>query len=223
MLCDAIQLHVQSMSSRTTQYECATEVESTMAAGVQEKRISLPLYTEAIELTSKFTRDVCHYIPIFHKPSLPTLIDNVYLCQAQNKTLHAGSILILLAICTSVFLTDTTPPIPGVPQTTDVDLRTIAWLKASLDMIEYADRTAHASLECIQGMITIFWVLCSLEGVSMRARSLAAKCIAMAQSLSIHQMDLESSDSSAGSPRHLNHITAEIKRRVWWYLVASNW
>lgn len=77
-------------------------------------------------------------------------------------------------------------------------------------------------LECIQGIIVLFFVLCSLGGVSSRARCLVAQSITMARELALHSIDYPGNSSAANSVR-TNIVRTEIGRRVWWYLAATDW
>ncbi|KND92531.1 hypothetical protein TOPH_02611 [Tolypocladium ophioglossoides CBS 100239] len=188
------------------------------------KCIWLPRREEAHDLLQKYTSDVSHFHHIIHAPSLPGLIDAVYNGLDQGNGVDLGALALLLSICTSTTYAWTVhDDARGLyANAAEANSQTTAWLKAALDVVDYAQRTAHVSLECTQGMIILFFVLCSLEGVSSRARALVAQSIAMGRELALHCIDYPN-NAAASDPAQMNTIKTEIGRRVWWYLAASDW
>ena len=201
-----------------------SDTEAIPASHGPRRTFWLPLRDEATKMLSKFVSDVLQYVPIIHRPSLPTLIDDVYQAQSRGSDPHVGAVLLLLSTCTSACYTWTLQDgyrgIYGDP--TEATKQSTVWLRAALDLVDHCDRISHASLQCLQGMVVLFWVLCSVEGVSMRARSLVARCISMAQSLGIHRID-QHVNSPGNRGEGFTVVEAEMSRRVWWFLVASNW
>lgn len=56
-----------------------------------------------------------------------------------------------------------------------------------------------------------------MEGVSLRYRSLISTGVLLSRELGLHRIDHESNEANA------NTIQAEVGRRVWWYLIATDW
>ncbi|PNY27642.1 Uncharacterized protein TCAP_02445 [Tolypocladium capitatum] len=188
------------------------------------KCIWLPRREEAHCLLQKYASDVSHFHHIVHVPSLPGIIDAVYNGLDQGNGVDLGALVLLLSICTSTTYGWTAhDDARGLyVNAAEANSHTTAWLKAALDVVDYAQRTAHVSLECTQGMIILFVVVCCLEGVSSRARSLIAQSIAMGRELALHCIDYPD-NSAASVPAQSNTVKTEIGRRVWWYLAASDW
>lgn len=188
------------------------------------KCIWLPHREEAHVLAQKYINDVSHFHHILHLPSLPGLIDETYAGIENESRADLGSIMLLLSICTcTTYAWVPSDNARGVyANAAEANSQTTGWLKAALDVADHIQRTAHASLECSQGMIIIFFVLCSLEGVSTRARSLVAQSIAMGRELSFHRIDCPA-NSASSDPQQAYSIKTEMGRRVWWYLAASDW
>ena len=91
------------------------------------------------------------------------------------------------------------------------------WIKATEDVLDIAHRTTCVSIEGIQGIIIVSFALATYEGFSRRVRSLYNMALLLARELGLHRLDHPCSAKLSKS-FHL-----EIGRRVWWYLVASDW
>ena len=91
------------------------------------------------------------------------------------------------------------------------------WVKATENVLDIAHRTGCVSIEGIQGIIIASFVVGNLEGISRRCRSMFNMALLLARELGLHNLDHPSNAHSACSAQ------TEIGRRVWWYLVASDW
>ncbi|PHH73482.1 hypothetical protein CDD83_4722 [Cordyceps sp. RAO-2017] len=199
---------------------------SSSAAGSTQvvKCIWMPRREEFHILGQKYTADLSYLHHVIHSPSLPNMIDTFYDGLDQGTGVDFGMLLLLLAICGSTTYSWT--PLDSTrclyASIAEAGSQTTAWLKAALDMVDQVHRMAHASLEGIQGMIILFFVVCNLEGISFRARSLLAQSIAMGRELCLHLID-HSGNSVAKESASMDSVRAEMGRRVWWYLAASDW
>jgi hypothetical protein len=91
------------------------------------------------------------------------------------------------------------------------------WIRATVDLFELSHQSTSISIEGVQGVILIAFVIGNSEGFSRRCRSLFPQAIWAARELGLHRIDHPSSATSADS------LQAEISRRVWWYLCSSDW
>jgi hypothetical protein len=185
--------------------------------------IRLPTRDQALVLVQKYISEVSHFHQIVHLTTLPLLVEEIYNDLERSNRFDLGCILLLLSICTcTVHAWTPHDDARGLyASAREANAQTTAWLKAGLDVIDYARRMSYSSLECIQGMIILFNVLCSLEGISTRVHSLVAESTTMGRELSLHTIDSPSSASSA--PQNKSSIKDEMGRRVWWYIVMANW
>lgn len=188
------------------------------------KCICLPLRGEAHILVEKFINDVLHFHHIFHTPSLPGTVDQFYDAVEQGKIVDIGQLMIVLAICCSSTHTWTRyDDNKGLfNRSEDANSQTAEWLITALDVIHHAHLAAHASMACIQGIIVVFFMICSLEGISARARLLHAQAVAMAQEIGLNSIDSPNT-SSHSNPIKKSTIQAEVGRRTWWYLTDADW
>ena len=99
----------------------------------------------------------------------------------------------------------------------------INWTKSTLDMIEHACRTLDPSMELIQAMIIISFLVGSLEGVSTKCRSLYATAITFARELSFHCIDIDKPSKQMTQEKGPQATSTEVARRIWWYLAATDW
>jgi hypothetical protein len=188
------------------------------------KCICLPLREDTHILLEKFIDDVLHFHHIFHAPSLPSLVDQFYDAVEQDTDVDMGQLMLILAICCSSTHTwtryDDNRGLFDCAE--DANSQAAGWLKTALDTIHHAHLAAHASLECIQGIIVVFFMLCSLEGISSRPRLLHAQAVAMAQEVGLHFID---SPNASIHPNLINTscIQTEVGRRTWWYLTDTDW
>lgn len=188
------------------------------------KCICLPLRGDAHVLLDKFIRDVLHFHYIFHKPSLPSAVDRFYDAVEHGRVVDIGQLMIMLAICCSSTHTWTRyDDNKGLfNRSEDANSQTAGWLTTALDVIHHAHLAAHASMACVQGIIVVFFMICSLEGISARARLIHAQAVAMAQEIGLNFIDSPTNNSHSVKIKK-STIQAEIGRRVWWYLTDTDW
>ncbi|KAL7822308.1 hypothetical protein V8C26DRAFT_295035 [Trichoderma gracile] len=192
------------------------------------KCICLPLRADAHVLLDKFIKDVLHFHHVFHTPSLPLAVDRFYDAVEQQQQggepVDTGQLMVMLAICCSSTHTWTRfDDGRGLfARSEDANAQTAGWLTTALDVIHHAHLAAHASLACIQGIVVVFFMICSLEGISARARLLHAQAVAMAQEIGLHYLDAPNAGGQAGLLKK-SIVEAEVGRRTWWYLTDTDW
>lgn len=96
------------------------------------------------------------------------------------------------------------------------------WAKATFDCLDTSTRMGSYGLEDLQALVTVFFLMYSLEGFSSRSRTGIGLAISIAKDLGLHRLDCP----PAASRRALSlseKVDLEIKRRVWWHLAATDW
>jgi hypothetical protein len=170
-------------------------------------------------LLEKYIRDMDHIHHVVHTPALPAILNDVYECLSKQGQVNPGNIILLLAIfasCTHSWVREdcqyglfsTSEEANGQPQ---------LWIKGIEDVLDISHRTTRVSIEGIQGICIASFVMLSMEGFSRRPKSFFNTCFLLARELGLHVLDHPSNASSA------NTVQTEIGRRVWWYLVATDW
>lgn len=183
--------------------------------------IWLPRRDEARILVHKYISDVNHFHHILHIPSLMTTVEQIYDCIDNNATLDIGVMSLLLGICAASTYTWAPQDDARLLYGTVAEARVQAplWAKAALDVMDHALRLGHSSLECIHGMVILFYVFCNIEGLSPRARGLNSRSVSMARELSLHRLD---APNNRDIPK-MGSLRMEMSRRTWWFIVATDW
>ncbi|KAL7795926.1 hypothetical protein V8C37DRAFT_373937 [Trichoderma ceciliae] len=188
------------------------------------KCIWLPRRDEMRIILQKYIADISLVYHIVHVPSLQSLVEDIYAGLEANNRVDVGGILLLISICAST--TYVWSPSDDIrclfSDCAEANAQSTFWIKEALDVIDHAQRTAHASMECIQGLIIMFFVFCNHESVSFRARSVFMSAIAMATELSLHRLD-DPQGSSMPTLLRMSEAKKEIGRRVWWFMAATDW
>lgn len=181
--------------------------------------IWLPQLQESKILIERYMRDASYMKHIVHLPSLANAIDNIYLHLDTREPAHAGSLALLLAVIASVTYTwtidDNKPSL--FSSSIEANSQTPFWIKAAQDTVDAAQRSSCLSLEIVQAIILVAFVIGNQECMSFRFRSMLTNALLISRELGLHRYDLPSDSVKE------NFIDAEVSRRVWWYLVATDW
>jgi hypothetical protein len=184
--------------------------------------IWLPHYHEAKALLDSYLEDISYIQHVVHHPSLPATIEKVYQQVKGHEPVNSGHLVILL----SIFASATHVWAPHERTNRDRNLflssaqanaQTPVWVKATYTVLNVGQGTVVPTLETIQGIIIVSCVIASLEGVSMRLRSLLSTGLLLCRELNFHRTD------NGLNTTNSNGVREEMSRRVWWYLVATDW
>ena len=185
----------------------------------QSRCVWLPQYSEAKILLEKFIQDIEYIHHVVHCPSLLSVLNDVYVSLSQQGQVKPGPIILLLSIfasCTHSWVRgDSGRGLFSTPG--EANSQSQLWLTVAHDILDIATRTALVSIEGIQGIMISSFVLANMEGISRRCRSLFSTALVLARELGLHCIDRPSNACLANSAQ------AEIGRRIWWYLAASDW
>jgi hypothetical protein len=97
------------------------------------------------------------------------------------------------------------------------------WVKTTLDLLNHVHGSGSPSVETLQAMIIVSFVVCNLGGVTPRYRSLISTALTMARELGLHRLDQSGLETSSSKGGNVDVVETEVGRRVWWYLVATDW
>ncbi|KAJ5128888.1 hypothetical protein N7448_002598 [Penicillium atrosanguineum] len=190
------------------------------------RTIWLPVYEEAKQIVDKYLTEITYIHHVVHAPSVRTLVEDLYHNLNNQKAVKIGQVSLLLAILTSTtfFWTERDMATPLFSSVEEANGQFTTWMKLALEVLEYSRRTRSDSLEDVQATIIVCFAICNVVGITSQVRSLFYTANSVAWHLGLHRIDhphnTENTDHEFLSP---NTVRAEIGRRVWWYLVASDW
>ncbi|KIW29281.1 uncharacterized protein PV07_05106 [Cladophialophora immunda] len=182
------------------------------------KCVWLPRREEAKVFVDKYLRDITYIHHVVHAPSLRKLADGIYHELDQRQPIQPGRVALLLSIVASATFIWTTQDDHNLYRSVD-DARnqSASWVIATLDMLDHSRRTTNGSIEDVQALILVSFLVCNMEGTSLRYFELVSRAITTARQLYLHRIDHPSRRPQIDS------IQAEVGRRVWWYLAALDW
>jgi len=194
----------------------------TTQLGKPTQCVWLPLQTEANVLVNSYIQDLSYIQHVLHPPSLPITIDETYRQVGGQAPVQSGHLILLLSIIACA------THIWGPREEDDdenslfvssaqANAQTPLWIRSAYAVLNAAQDCAIPTLETIQGIIILSFVISNLEGVSMRYRSLISTGLLLARELDLHRID------SATNAHVAPPLRVEMSRRVWWYLVATDW
>lgn len=168
-------------------------------------------------------KSVSYIYRVVHHPSLPKVVDDVYRQISGQEPIRPGHLVLLLSIIATA--THVWGPTDGQTGSSSLlfssaaqaNSQTPFWVKVTHDVLNARHNYPTASLENVQGVAILSFLISNLEGVSLRYRALISTGLLLGREMGLHRIDHPSNVSSA------NSVEAEMGRRAWWYLVATDW
>ena len=190
--------------------------------GDPPKTVWLPLKAEALWLFDKYIEHVAYLHHVLHMPTVRLLINNLYdnLHQGVHvEPSHVGLVLSIFA-STAYMLNSCNGSDILFANLQNAIKCAFKWSKSALDVLEHSKRTTSGSIEHIQAAIILSFVVFNLEGFTTSFRTLSSSALIMARELCLHRIDANIPTTTA----RVDHSAAlEVKRRIWWHLVSTDW
>ncbi|KAL2841581.1 hypothetical protein BJY01DRAFT_257013 [Aspergillus pseudoustus] len=188
------------------------------------KTFWVPLYQESRCLVEKYVEDLTYLVHVIHIPSVRAMVDHLYRDIHMQKRPNSSHVALLSSIIANTLYSWTRRDSEkwiSLP-VEDANRGAFTWLKSTLDLLDYASQMSGDTLEGTQARIIVSSLMCNLEGVSPRYRSLLLTAITSARELGLHKIDYHG-DLAIKDIQSSGTVEAEIGRRVWWYLAATDW
>ena len=188
------------------------------------RHLSLPPKTEAIILFNHYFEAVDLLQHVVHFPTLQVTLHDVYAKLECGLPVLPSDVTVLLAIFASSAELCTYFPARARDFLSPSDAHKVSlfWMNSALEVLDYTRRTATSQLGDIQASIILGFLMFHIEGLSLRSRALAALAMTLARDLELHKVDAPDKLKFSTS-KHQNVLEREIKRRVWWHVVATDW
>lgn len=192
----------------------------------RKRRILLPTYGDALTLYDGYANYVSHFHHIVHLPTLRKILDNFYSKLSRSEAVdtdHGTLLLVVFAtvMCYTRWSEPSSIPVGVLDNKENVFQ---SWFRSALDLLDHSRRVLQPSLEVVQSCIILLFLDYNLEGFTSRARAVLGQALHSAKELSMHRIDCpEATRRRAASPTIDTIIELEMKRRIWWHLVATDW
>ena len=193
-------------------------------SGESSRYVRLPLKEEASALLEEYVNGVDFIHPIVHIPSVRSLLKDLYTRLDQGVEVKSSHVALILSMFASTVYLWSVQENHGYDFTSVQDSTTmsIRWLKSALDTLDHSHRSNTASLEDIQATVILGFLIYNIEGWSAKCRSMFASALTLARELSLHKLDSPIQRRANGSAVD-GPVDAEIKRRLWWHIAATDW
>ncbi|KAI0532034.1 fungal-specific transcription factor domain-containing protein [Xylaria digitata] len=197
---------------------------STSDGRISKTIITLPPYQTAVLLFSCFEANIDHMCQILNLPAIQSLMKSFYTRISQNESVLPGQAALLLSLfALSAFFYQPTGSTERADIGNDTTRFSKYWSGSALDVLEYSRRNTSGTLEDVQALILMSYVTYHLDGFSARHRHLLALAVSTARDLGLHRLDANDSVPRSHDVSLRVLIDHEVKRRVYWHLIASDW
>ncbi|EEP76425.1 predicted protein [Uncinocarpus reesii 1704] len=186
------------------------------------KNVWLPPKREALWLFEDYTEHVAYLHHIVHIPTVRNIIHNLYRNLQLGLPIQPSHVALLLSMfaSTAYMLSSSNCSEVLFSNLQNAIQCSFLWCKSALDVLEHSNRTTAGSIEDIQATIILAFVVFNFEGFTARFRILSSSALSMARDLALHRIDAEVQAPRTGAEKP---IQVEIKRRVWWHMVSTDW
>lgn len=184
--------------------------------------VDLPSREEAVALFQDYLDNSdFRFGNVMHAPSVQAMIGEVYARLRQGHRVDLGSAALILSVCAaSAFFWDGDREVPAHFSFGSEDhaaAQSHAWRAVAWDLLDQAQRAAAHSLDALQARLVLADVVYNLEGTTSRFRYVHACARSMAYELKLHVVDLPGRETTDGP------FLREMKRRLWWFIAATDW
>ncbi|GAB7355438.1 hypothetical protein MBLNU459_g5945t2 [Dothideomycetes sp. NU459] len=189
------------------------------------RHILLPEEHEAQALFDEYsgTMGLMHHIT--HTATIQHMIGQVYDSVRRSESVAPCQVALILSILASGAYFSTSQPDATsnlFPSAGDPAQFSTFWRTWALDVLDQNRRMASMSVEDVQATLIIAVLSHNMDGSPARFRILASIAASIARSLELHTID--SPDRKSKRPMSVQEvIDTEVKRRVWWHIVVSDW
>ncbi|KAF1811991.1 hypothetical protein P152DRAFT_466807 [Eremomyces bilateralis CBS 781.70] len=187
--------------------------------------IDFPSLEEARALVNAYGTKLSAIHHVVYTPTIRASCEDIMRRITVHESVSSGQAALLLSIfamtcCFSSYIMQESLP-PFLNSVEFASHLSTLWVKSSLDCIDHSRRARGGTVEDVQASIVLYLLVFNLEGYSPRGRAIFQNALSTARELSLHRVDFKS--SSDVNLTDSEFIQKEIKRRIWWHLVSSDW
>ncbi|KPI34510.1 uncharacterized protein AB675_11044 [Cyphellophora attinorum] len=185
----------------------------------------LPPLAEAEILFEHFSRVMHPTLGVLHLPSIRTLLRDAYAAAAVGGDLDVSCLLLLLSVFAGAAMVWT--PELGVSLAAS-EAQAIAaykqYVRQALAMLDHARQPLKPSTMSLAAIATLSHVVANHDVLTSQSNVmlLRSRCVMLARQLGVDSLDTHVKRAARQIQRP-NMIEIEVQRRVWWFIVSSDW
>lgn len=181
-----------------------------------------PTYSDAAMLLHHFTQTIDATYRVLHHPTAWNLLRVLY---ADLEAIHPPSptqlSFFLCIFAGSAYVSKEkfqfeSRSLQGYSQIALAEL----WARGAVSLV--TEPPVPPSVEALQTIVSLAHLCTQIEGVSGSFGTLSMFGIRMARAMNIHRLDSRPSREDRRK-NGADMVVLEIKRRIWWHMVASDW
>lgn len=218
--CDKLLFHIEKSRREATTPGDSSTASSPFQAFETPRSIWLPSKSDCLSLLQDYVDSAQYFLRAIYPPATRDLVADLYARIPHGQQVSLASVALVLAIAaTSAFMWDKrTSSSQCFNSESDAAKQSLVWRKNVWTLLEQTRRVAAGSFEEVQATIILSDLVYNIEGCSQRFRNLQSQALAAAHEISLHLLD-----SRHASGTEDDDLTREVKRRVWWHMVSTDW
>ncbi|KAF2107372.1 hypothetical protein BDV96DRAFT_506327 [Lophiotrema nucula] len=192
---------------------------------LDSRHIRIPYIEETFRLYQVYCDYVGQFQHIIFEPHFRAMTEEVYyhISHVSKTTAPRGLALVLAVVAMATILQPLHGSLGAAIPVLKERLKVCAgYIRSSMDCLEQHRRRMDHTLENVQAMLVLQFLINHIEGFSPRFRALMTESIAISHSLGLHRIDTPDTKRVV-LREEPDAAIQEIKRRVWWYLTAMDW
>ncbi|KAL0938125.1 uncharacterized protein CTRU02_207856 [Colletotrichum truncatum] len=174
---------------------------------------------EALNFLDDFISNPFHLLPIIHVPATRSVINAFYtsLSQGEDPNPAHAALILGIAATSAFFFSGNSEASNTFTSSEEATKTALTWVRSVLNIFEQSPPCTLGCLEEVQARVILSYLVYNFEGCSGRFRFLHSCSVAAAREGSLHIVDSPSLEQQNDA------VTREIKRRIWWHIVATDW
>jgi hypothetical protein len=183
----------------------------------------LPKKEQSIELLDYFAKSLQPTFGVLHIPSTRRLIEQTYADIMVDKEPNADLVLLLFAICASCALTwmpELLEKMGVTPSNAKVGFR--SYCDLFISFLDALSPPLAPSTVALEALLLLTHLLSNTDNRLDQVYTLQARALWMTRALQIHRLDTKR-NCERRQIEGCDQIEIELQRRIWWYMVSSDW
>lgn len=186
---------------------------------VEQGSIWMMPQEQAMALLQHYLDHVYPLLPIIHGPTSRDLIRKFYDGMSRGAvTPHVAVLILGMSAISAYFWQPDTGHHACFASFKEASEASYVWQDWAADILANTPKElGSCTLEEVQAWTLLSFIVQNVEGCSYRFRFLHHCSLTAARELLIHVVDSPRADPNE------DRVTRELKRRIWWYIAATDW